>query len=143
MAQEKKVTCISCGKYKVHFERGCCQGCFKRRAQAKGPHGVPTPCDHCIVGQGWTKRRRLCDDCWKDEAVREFYGGKDGLVESDRLKEVSPPQTPCTAEPGSDEKIKVLSERYANGESLHHPQDKKVPYSPAGFGMFIGKDRVI
>jgi len=75
--------------------------------------------------------------------VREFYGGKDGLVEADRLKESPLPKRHSTADPGSEEKIAILAERYARGESLHHPEDKKIPYSPAGFGMFVGKDRII
>lgn len=36
---------------------------------------------------------------------------------------VTEPQEPTDAPPGSEEKIRVLAERAAAGQSLHHPED--------------------
>ena len=139
----KKVTCISCGNFRVHYERGCCRICWNRRKTCAGPKGVPVPCNHCVVGQGWTKRCRLCDTCFQDNDIRRMYGGKDGLVEADRIKNAFLPTLPTKSTPGTEENIQVLAGRYQRGESLHHPDDTKIPHAPSNaFCLHLGGRRL-
>jgi hypothetical protein len=134
----KRVTCISCGNFRPHHERGCCLPCWNRRRTCAGPQGVPVPCSHCVVGQGWTNHRRLCDTCFQDNDIRQMYGTKDGLVESDRIKNTVLPASPTISEPGSEENIQILAARYKRGESLHHPNDKKIQHAPPPFRLIVG-----
>lgn len=104
---------------------------------------MPITCEHCFSDLGWTKQKRLCDHCWKDRSISELYGGKDGLLEVERLKDPPLPELPTNTEPGSEENLQVLAERYRLGQDLHHPGDKKAERPPVtrNFlgGLFRGK----
>jgi hypothetical protein len=67
-----------------------------------------------------------------------MYGTKDGLVESDRIKNTVLPASPTISEPGSEENIQILAARYKRGESLHHPNDKKIQHAPPPFRLIVG-----
>ncbi|GEM_PF-3758805 len=140
MGVPKSITCHSCHQYRPHETRGMCRECWLRRSSCAGEKGVPIPCEHCLLGQGWTDQSRLCDECWQDESIQSLYGGKDGLVEHDRIKDVPLPE-PTDTEPGSPENILIMVARYAAGQSLHHPADRKVERlrtRPSVFTTFTG-----
>lgn len=76
-------------------------------------------CDHPIVN----RPRGLCWVCYYTPGVKEKYGplskyGRRGVGHRDGAL-----STPTTALPGTPEKLAVLEQRAANGESLWHPED--------------------
>lgn len=84
------------------------------------------PCRHC--GNPKTCRPRgLCWPCYYAPGVKEQYpitskyarrGVGSGGGSNSPL-----PAEPTTAPPGTAEKLAVMTERAARGESLHHPLD--------------------
>ena len=140
---KRRVTCISCGQKQMPWKRGCCEPCYTRRMSASGAKGFPTPCDHCVVGRGWSKRRRLCDECHADETIACLYGGKDVLMETDRVKCFQQPETPTIAQPGSAEKILVMAQRFAQAQELHHPADARLDHAPSQLGFTFGGLRIL
>lgn len=42
-----------------------------------------------------------------------------------------PASAPTRCEPGSEDKVRVMAERLARGEHLHHPGDARIEFPPA------------
>lgn len=81
----------------------------------------PTPCVHCgVMG---TRPRGLCWRCHNQPEIRKLYRSTtdSGVpdVGGSRLGE------PIDALPGTEEKIRALEERAANGLALFHPRDAR------------------
>lgn len=91
----------------------------------------PSPrCLHCSRLCGARTRRGLCRHCHADPALRQRYGFAPGGYPTtvDRLGEVPAPPLLTHAEPGSEQKLCILAQRYQAGVSLFHPGDR--PLSP-------------
>jgi hypothetical protein len=92
----------------------------------------PGVCLHCGRHNDW-RTRNLCTTCYKFPEIREQYpmvkncrGGMNwGNSAWEALLNQKPESavTPTDAFPGSDEKIAVMAERYANNQAVFHPDD--------------------
>lgn len=85
-------------------------------------------CKHCETRNAW-KSRGLCWTCFRIPGVRSMYPLLNGRVLAVRGSGLDvnggytlPPE-PTAAPVGSEEKIRVLTERAAAGVGLFHPQD--------------------
>lgn len=79
------------------------------------------PCVHCgVMG---TRPRGLCWRCHSDYDIRQIYRSTtdSGTPTTGGLKHGEP----TMALPGTEEKIRVLEERAANGLALFHPRDAR------------------
>jgi len=83
------------------------------------------PCVHC--GRNKVSRPRgLCWTCFYTPGVRERYGISDSIYARRGVPHhstIAEPDQPTDATPGTEEKIQVMAERAAAGQSLHHPDD--------------------
>lgn len=77
-------------------------------------------CRHCA--KNWGRRRGLCSPCY--EVFRDLYPVRPNPT---ILSPARPAQAATQAQPGSEEKIRVLCERYKNQEELWHPDDNRLP----------------
>lgn len=95
-------------------------------------------CRHCGQRKRSRSRRGLCRTCHDTPAVRALYPGRDtgrGRPcpargnKSPNAKGLAPrlPCEPTDAEPGTEEKIRVLAERLRLRQQLWHPLDAKLP----------------
>lgn len=130
VAKTSDAQCVHCKSRKSH-RRGLCHACHERpEIRSRYPYRLkkpvlnrPDPCVHCGLCPGWATRG-LCRKCARIQRVREEYGITTREPEPDysRLTECQPTQ----AQPGSEAKIQVLTQRHASGQHLHHPQDAGV-----------------
>lgn len=89
--------------------------------QYKGP-----VCRHCKTSPV-SRPRGLCWNCYYTPGVLDLYPitskfARKGAGQGHRCN-APLPAAPTCAEPGSEEKIRVLAERAERGEQLHHPDD--------------------
>lgn len=82
-------------------------------------------CRHCGTGK-INRPRGLCWNCYYAPGVREQYPStskyaRHGIETNDEMRK--PASAPTSHPPGTKEKMAVMSERWANGEELYHPQD--------------------
>ncbi len=100
----------------------------------KSRHGVPAgfgePCRHCKKRTA-TRPRGLCWVCFSTKGVRDQYPSPTGdamqaaaVKKGTRKVERLLPE-PTDAPPGSEEKIRVLQERWRLGQQLKHPDDAR------------------
>lgn len=78
--------------------------------------------------------RGLCWTCYYTDGVREKYhsaAASEGTPTTCKGK----PKIPTMARPGSEEKIRVLIDRAANGLELFHPDDRHVDHNLTGLGL--------
>lgn len=97
-------------------------------------------CQHCKV-KPFNRPRKLCWTCYHRPGVKEKYVDTSkysrrgsGNVTGKRPK----PQQATDTQPGSEERIKVLMERAALGEELHHADDLKCE-APVGLTSMIAR----
>ena len=87
------------------------------------------PCRHCGHPRGY-RAKNLCWRCSNTESIRllypncPHYGRVSPLVQRGVVALVVPAESTC-ALPGSEEKIQVMTERLARGESCFHPDDPR------------------
>jgi hypothetical protein len=91
-------------------------------------------CRHCRQCQP-NRARGLCWRCHRDPAVRALYppsaARQARRSRPDQCGGYALPGQPTDAVPGSEEKIRVLAERAAQGVCLWHPLDATRGYRPA------------
>lgn len=84
------------------------------------------PCVHCGEERSINRPRGLCWKCYYTPGVKDRYPavcpifGRRGVPHPSMITE---PDQPTDATPGTEEKIQVMAERAAAGQSLHHPDD--------------------
>lgn len=80
-------------------------------------------CRHCQTRKA--KHRRLCDRCGRDPAIRCLYPTSKFArrAEPDTHATRPLPAEPTDALPGTEDKLRVLADRAARREQLHHPRD--------------------
>lgn len=126
--------CLHCKRRRSHSARGLCHECFgvrKTRNLYPLPERAPPPpkatvCRHCGV-KPISRPRGLCWPCYYTPGVLALFPitskyARRGSGQGHRMN-APHAATPTHAEPGSDEKIRVLAERAARGEQLFHPED--------------------
>lgn len=89
-------------------------------------------CKHCGAGH-WQGSRGLCLSCYRKPLIKELYPvlkdvrplkrGED-RAQREYGEDRPVPRTPTKAVPGSEEKIKILMQRYSGGYQLWHPRDR-------------------
>jgi hypothetical protein len=82
-------------------------------------------CRHCNRVPS-NRPRGLCWSCYYTPGVRDQYPSTSKYARrgvSDFNGKIVPPAFPTTALPGTPEKVAVLQQRAARGESLWHPED--------------------
>jgi hypothetical protein len=84
-------------------------------------------CRHCNQRKA-NRARGLCWTCSLNPDVRRLYPGSTHKMarraeKKDFFGGYKPPCEPTTAAPATPEKLAVLAERAARGESLWHPDD--------------------
>lgn len=83
-------------------------------------------CRHCRKSKV-NRPRGLCWSCYHKPGVRDRYPSASKYTRrgsGDGVRNNAPrPPAPTSARPKSEEKIRVLAERAANGFSLWHPED--------------------
>ena len=108
----------------------------RRRAtprQSSPPSRAPAEksgCRHCGARKV-NRPRGLCWGCYYAPGVRDLYPtrsvhGRRGPGHALAAYGRPLPAEPTHAEPGSEAKIAVMSERVARGEQLFHPRDARV-----------------
>lgn len=84
-------------------------------------------CRHCKTRPAWASRG-LCKPCY-DSPARDLYPlGEAAKFVPQRPADPwkgRPPRVPTDALPGTLEKIEVMAQRAARGESLFHDDDAK------------------
>jgi hypothetical protein len=115
------------------IKKGLCFAAQPPRRVARAMAGQRIVCVSC--GQTrYPKFQRLCWKCAAKPEIRARHwtderGGRRGIP--DRYGASPPCLLPTDAPPGSEEKILVLMERAANGQSLFHEGDRLIP-DPSG-----------
>jgi hypothetical protein len=76
--------------------------------------------------------RGLCYFCYFDPKIRKRYPRLDSIFARrgssvEGGKGIVPARAPTTALPGSEEKIRVMQERAAAGQTIFHPGDARLP----------------
>lgn len=104
-------------------------------------------CQHC-KRERVAYRRRLCKWCYDDKSVRDLYP-IDTPQERAKLRGIDLqgvkrplPEKPTKFLPGTEGKIRVMSERAERGEELWHPKDNlgvKIE-NIMNFCLFVGVD---
>lgn len=98
-------------------------------------------CRHCKA-KPTNRPRGLCWTCWRAPGVKELYPptsryANRGVADRTSSHDVLPVEA-TDAEPGSEEKVRVLCERAARGEALHHPGDARVTSASVGHsGIYV------
>lgn len=130
----KKGSCVHCGRV-GQLCRKLCWSCYvkpeiaerypkpPRKTKPKQKQ-VCVNCKRTLIIQA----RNLCGTCHKRPDVRALHTPvKDCLSGSPIVKGDSSilPAEPTQAQPGSEEKIRILAERAAAGIALHHPDDRR------------------
>lgn len=121
--------CAACGSPEAAFARHLCRKCWSdqsvRQRFAKRKRILksvpPTQCRHCHQ-LAWLKPRKLCYTCYETQWIRDLYPPKFTVRKAGAI---TPASAPTSARPGSEEKIRVMTERYARNEAIFHPQDAK------------------
>jgi len=84
-------------------------------------------CRHCQKVKA-NRPRGLCWSCYYTPGVREKFPSTSKFARrgvSDFNGKIRLPATPTDAEPGSEEKLRILEERARLGLSLFHPEDAR------------------
>jgi hypothetical protein len=94
----------------------------------------PKVCRHCSQRRPRHGGRGLCWSCHANLNIRRLYGpvsprGNKAATNDEKLHRPLP--VPTVAEPGSEEKIRVLCQRVENGELLKHPDDRELKHRSA------------
>lgn len=83
-------------------------------------------CRHC--DRNASRPRQLCWRCYYTPGVKELYPPTSKFAKRGigNYFDANPdkPKAPTDADPGSIEKIRVMSERAERGESIFHERDK-------------------
>lgn len=106
-----------------------------RLTESKDANGGYGRCRRCVIADKlsvsgvcsecgelrWLKlrRARVCARCASGKPRTQRVSPYAGCS----VPKILPAKEPTTAQPGSEEKIRVLTERWANGQSLWHPED--------------------
>lgn len=149
MNGETVPTCLHC-TIRNSYYYGLCWRCYKDREvrykYLKKSVGKRGNCAHC-KRDCCLQPRGLCGGCYRDLTIRLQYekvssastSNTSGIVVGDSS---ILPAAPTAAQPGSEEKIKILCERAEAGISLHHPRDRKVRRSceDDGFTQLLDPD---
>lgn len=79
-------------------------------------------CTHCLVPCVRNKRG-LCNRCYTDPIIRSIYPSTAprGLGSHNKCRGLAP--EPCTAPPGSEQRIITMQMRAALGYAIFHPDD--------------------
>jgi hypothetical protein len=101
--ERKAVTCLHCKRLKPHEGRGLCRTCYSQKS-TRALYPLP---EYDRVSQA--------------KAARERQLALDSEGAGVWRKPL--PVEPTAALPGSEEKIRVMGERLAQGLHLHHPGD--------------------
>jgi hypothetical protein len=87
--------------------------------------GPAMQCRHCKQRKALAGHRQLCQVCFTNKAIRDQHA-KQGLRGDGDRNIVNPPLSePTRALPGSEAKIRVLTDRARNWRRLWHPRDGK------------------
>src|SRR5687768_9146829 len=94
-------------------------------------HGrkVRVICQHCRKVLA-NRPRGLCWSCYYTPGVREKFPSTSKFARrgvGDFNGRIRLPETATDAEPGSEEKLRILEERARLGLSLFHPDDARAP----------------
>lgn len=128
---ETKPTCLHCKRRKANARRGLCTACYGDRAVRATFPAEPavrkprTTCVHCSKNL-CNRPRGLCWHCYHSPGVKDKYPStskyaRRGVGNHTGVQPL--PARATTAEPGTEEKVRVMMERAARGESLFHPLD--------------------
>lgn len=84
-------------------------------------------CVHCDERKA-TRARGLCDRCHRNQDIREVYPAKAGWWgnDNDSMRRSLPTTDAAICLPGTEERLVVMSLRAERGESLHHPEDRRI-----------------
>lgn len=115
------------------------------------PDFIDNPCKHCKEKKV-SRPRGLCWTCYYTPGVRENYlsaspklamclRDPDSCV-LDFYGHADEPEKPTDAKPGSEEKIRILAERAAKGQSLFHKDDSYIKV-PTNFVHRVGRFGVL
>jgi hypothetical protein len=128
--------CKHCDNRKNLYSRGLCRTCWKQveireryKVDKKGNQGqgLQKPCLHCERVRV-LRARGLCWICYYQPEIKDLYGPVSSLGRRssflDRSIQILD-STPTDAPAGSEEKIRVMTERASRGVSLFHPLDSK------------------
>lgn len=107
---------------------------------------MATPlCVHCK--RRVQKSKGLCWSCFRDPDVhlRIDYPTEWARISASRssapaVSSSPPPAESTDTEPGSDERIAVLSERVMRGESVSHPDDRTLGERPREWSVPLATD---
>lgn len=80
-------------------------------------------CIHCHVRTGQRRKKFLCYLCSETASIRSLYGSRVRLGSGTGNHHRPLPATPTMSQPGSEERIIVLTERAERDELLWHPDD--------------------
>jgi len=87
-----------------------------------------SPCRHCSLLRV-VKRRGLCHRCYYTKAIRRLYSDNRkrgaGSVGNDWVRPTPLPDEPTDALPGTEAKVEVMRARFAERQSLWHPEDAR------------------
>ena len=129
MKNRPEIICPSCNEKKKHRARGLCLHCYTEKYPRK-----KVVCLGCgILSEH--KARNLCHNCYQkryqDFPKLPWNLGRnaDEILEALDRKRVVPAQA-TSAQPGTEEKIRVMIERHGRGELLHHEDDNRTPLRP-------------
>lgn len=91
------------------------------------------PCRHCGETRA-CRPRGLCWACYYNPFVRPLYEpvskmAKIGAMRDHHLTGIRALPEPTEAEPGTEEKIRVLINRLASNQHLFHPRDRRIDES--------------
>lgn len=89
-------------------------------------------CQHCNSSPV-TRPRGLCWSCYYTPTIKDAYGCGSGNKATSRyasrgvgLSYTGEPTEPTDTDPGSEERIAILSSRAEKGLNLFHPNDAKI-----------------
>lgn len=85
-----------------------------------------SPCRHCRVTR-MIRSRGLCGRCHRTPAIKARYPIAVRTL-PDMFNVKPRPCRPTTAGPGTEEKIRVMAERFRRGEAIFHPSDPRLTF---------------
>lgn len=131
-AAKKVGTCSRCGQACSRAGRMClaCRGQVQRERREQRA----ALCRHCKVKRV-NRHRGLCWTCYHTPSIRQAYATDSTYGQIGHGADVAGgyalPDRPTDTIPGSEERIRVLQERAAQGVSLFHPADARRELTPA------------
>ena len=137
--------CRHCKTRVATRESGRCGPChagLAGRDAERARRPKPAVCLNCQnPARSVNRPRGLCWGCYYTPGVKELYPpaspyARRGIGNVNRTSRL--PAAATDAEPGTAEKVAVMCERAARGESLFHPGDPKVLARAGGYpGLFV------